>query len=194
MIFNPQKLLKLRLFNSRKKRIVWALVLIVLVVVVLFVLWLTADNEGKISDPSGSARSNVPSYKDFDGKFITFRYSGMYGVRALPTANQDLELYNFSASTMYQKNIAVSVSELTAGSLNNNSAYNLRRSQPDKYAQRDIQVAGMPATLWVKHDGKEETAIIPKGDRVAVLSFTTAGPTGQLGSEVTALLQTFTWK
>jgi hypothetical protein len=183
----------MKLPGTRRQRVgyVTGCLVIVLLVIGLF-LWFSADNEGTITPPDTVTAG--PAYRHFDGRYIAFNYKGMYGVRTLPAADYDLELYTFKAGTVYDKHIAVSVSKLPEGKLTNNSAYNLRQSQPETYTRREIQVAGAPATLWVKTDGKEETAIIPRGSQVAVLSFVSQGNVSQLDSEVTALLQTFTWK
>jgi hypothetical protein len=181
-----------KLFRGRRRWCILGGLILTALIIFLFASWLSADNEGTVSQPTNQTAAEA--YKNFDGQRLAFTYSGTYGVQTLPAKDNDLELYTFKASTIYDKHIAVSVSKLEGGKLSNNSAYNLRQSQPGTYTRRDVQVAGGTATVWVKSDNKEETVIIPHGNQVAVLSFVTAGNPAQLDKEVTALLQTLRWK
>lgn len=107
---------------------------------------------------------------------------------------QDLETYMFSMDTGYTKQLAVEVAELPGGNLDNDSAYNYRKSAPELYSAETITVDGQEASEWVKNDGSEITVFIPKGGIVATLAFTTGDPTDHLQPEVSTLLKTFSWK
>jgi hypothetical protein len=178
-----------------KRNYIWgAAGLIVVIGLGAGVLWAVSGNKGQILEAPARQATRAPAYKDFDGTYIAFRYKGTYQAQTLPAKDADLELAMLVAATNYDKRLAVAVSQLPGGNLNNNSAYLLRKSQPGLYTSRQLTVAGAPATVWVKADNQEQTVFIPHNDKVAMLSFTTAGRFDDLNPEVAALLQTFHWK
>ena len=157
-------------------------------------LWASAGSQGQIVVTPDKKIVHGPAYQVFDGSYMTFSYPSTYRVHKLDAKDTDLELFMLTADTNYDKRLAVSVSKLTAGGLNDNSAYLLRQSQPDTYASHKVSVDGSPALVWAKKDGLEQTVFISHGDKVATLAFTTTGNLDDLQPQVDALLQTFRWK
>lgn len=167
---------------------------LVLVLVAGLAVWASAANKGQIVDAADTKSGRAPTYQDFDSAYITFRYSGAYQAHKLEAKDLDLELSMLTVNTNYEKRLAVSVSQLAGRSLDSNSAYLLRKSQPEIYASRQVIIDGNVAVVSTKIDGLEQTVFIPHGDRVALLSFLTAGNFDDLQPEVDSLLKTFRWK
>jgi hypothetical protein len=175
-----------------RKRYLW-MVGVVLIIGGLLFWWAASGNQATISAGSAAQKATPVGAKQFDGKYMTFSYSGEYVIKPLQAQPPDLELYMLSADTQYSKQLAVSV---TTGSITQDTAYLLRQSQPNVYASHQQVVDGVSATVWVKKDGSEQTIFIPHGNIFALLSFSIAGTNadGQLTPEVNSLLASFQWK
>lgn len=182
--------------HSKRKRCILGAVTVTLLLVVVGsgIMWASSSNQGKIVAFSPKNPVYIPANKDFTSAYMTFTYDGNYKPHQLPATDNDLENTILSADKNYDKRLAVSVSKLSGGQLNSNSAYNLRASQTDAYSSHQVTVSGGAATVWTKNDGSEQTAFIPYGDKIAVLSFSTSGTAGNLSPEVVAVLASFRWK
>lgn len=181
-----------------QSRYIWASAGLVVVLSIAVAAWASASNNGQIlplaTRTSAQTPAQTQAYRTYNGSYMTFRYSGRYQPHNLVAKDMDLELSMLSADTNYEKRLAVAVSNLAGGSLDNNSANLLRKSQPFSYSSRQVSVDGAAAVVWTKADGLEQTVLIPHGDKVAVLSFSTVGTVDDLGVEVDTLLTTFRWK
>ena len=135
-----------------------------------------------------------PVIKTYESKYISFQHKGTYTKQDLKATNNDLELAMLDAATNYQKRIAVAVSRLPSGNLDNHSAYKLRESDPTKYKRQDVSTPGGKAIQWSAVDGSETIVFIVKESNVAVLTFSTAGNDNDLQTESAELLKTFKWK
>jgi hypothetical protein len=187
------------MIRQRRSRVrfVWAGVGLAVVIglVVAGVLWASAGSQGQIVNaPPDKKVIHGPAYQNYDGPYMTFSYLSTYQNHKLDAKDPDLDLAMLTADTNYDKRLAVSVSKLTGGGLDNNSAYLLRQSQPDTYTSSNISVNGSSAIVWIKKDGLERTVFIPHGDKVAMLAFTTTGNLDNLQPEVDALLASYRWK
>jgi hypothetical protein len=187
-----------REFRSGGKKKIYtvagAVILVALIAVAAY-FWSTKSNQGTIAYAASPGQQARISYKVLNGKYISFIYNGEYAVINMqPSGDNDLETYLLSADTSYQKQLAVDISTLPGGNLNNNSSYNFRKTSPYLYTSQNITVDGSPAVEWLKNDGSEITVQIPNGGKLATLSFTTGSPTDQLQPEVNALMQSFSWK
>lgn len=175
----------------QQRRFVWFGVGLVILFGLLF--YANSANKGRIVTADARPRTVTPANKTYTGKYMSFVYPGTYRTEARPAQGVDLEVAMLSADTNYDKRLAVSVSDLPGGLLDNNSAYKLRSTYTNLYASRALNTPGGAATVWVKRDNSEQTAFIQKGNRVAVLSFTTANTSEDLTAEVNALLGSFKW-
>lgn len=125
---------------------------------------------------------------------MSFSYSGIYVANNEGPKDSFVELYMLRAATNYDKQISASVAEIPGGNLESNGPYLHRKQRPDLYQSRKVEVEGRLVNVWVKNDGTEQTAIMPYGDKVVTLSFTSAGQNNELSTEVDSLLKTFHWK
>lgn len=181
------------LTKLRKKYLALPLVL-AFVVVGLGIFWSLSRNEGQINDTAVAAQTRLPPYLSYDGTYITFRYASKYQVEKLPVADKNLELATLTANTVFGKKLAVSVAKTEDGTLDTNSAYILRKSHQDLYSVRSIKIDGGQAAAYTKNDGLEETVFIPRGDKVAMFSFSTTGTVDDLKAESETVLESFQWK
>lgn len=177
-----------------KKQYVAIPVVVLVVAVAGVIAWSSAGNKGQISDTRASTPVRLAAYQDYNGSYMSFRYASKYQVQKLPAADNNLELATLTANTVFEKKLAVSVAKAEDGTLNANSAYILRKSHPELYSAQTLTVDGAPATAYTKNDGLEETIFIPRGNKVAMFSFSTAGTVDNLSAEANELLASFTWK
>lgn len=180
--------------KSLKKIIVVALII---GLAVYFVIWAASPSKGSVdvsaTSKNGSTTS-VPTIKNLDGTYIAFSYSGKYLAKSEGSKNNELEIHTLSADTHYDKRIIASVSNLPDGQIGSYGAYIYRKLHTETYTVKKVQVAGEAADLWVKNDGSEQTVMIPRGNKVATITFTTASMSDKLDSEAEALLKSFRWK
>jgi hypothetical protein len=179
----------------------WLKILIPLVVIagaiIWLVLWMRAPSDGNVTfkQVNNSNSSTALQEKQLNGQHISFKYSGKYVQSANTPANNDVERYTLSAGTNYDKRIEVAVVNLPNGQLSSNGDYIYRQKTPSVYTKRLQQTAIGQFEIWVKADGSEQTAMIPRGDKAIVLSFlTNTGAEASLTGEVDTLLKTVVWK
>lgn len=181
--------------SSRKRTILLASVALVIISIVAIGFFLaSADNKGVIVDAPVNSDKHGPTIKDFSGKFIFFRYSGIYDPKNSTLGDTDLEASVLTANTNYDKHIAVAVSRPQGGQLDYFSPYIARKTRTDLYQRQDLTVAGASAVLFIKQDNTERTVFIPHDGMIATLSFVSGGTYDDLQSEINQLLTTFSWK
>lgn len=163
-------------------------------VIGLGIFWSSSSNQGQISSATAAAQTRLPAYLNYDGTYIAFRYASKYQVEKLPVADSNLELATLTANTSFGKKLAVSVAKTEDGTLDTNSAFILRKSHQDLYSVRSITVGSGKAIAYTKNDGLEETVFIPRGNKVAMFSFSTTGTVDNLKTESETLLSSFEWK
>jgi hypothetical protein len=157
-------------------------------------MWASTPKQGTITNTSSSRVQTTYYDKKLEGTYMSFQYSGKYIAKTETVTNGDLERYTLSADTHYDKRILASVADLPDGRLESNGAYIFRQKSPDSYIYRKMQVNSGMIGVWVKKDGTEQTAMIPRGNKVVVISLVTASTNDDLAKETDALLNTFRWK
>ena len=180
---------------TKKWVIITSILLFVLAVLGVVGWWANTPKKGKvITAPVMRDQDQGYSVKELNGQYISFSYSGIYIPSSEPARDNFVELHMLRASTIYDKQIAVAVANLPDGNVNSNGAYLLRKSHPDLYKNRILNLGDKQIEVWSKSDGSEETAIMPKGDKVAILSFTSANKNDNLRTEADEVLKSFQWK
>ncbi len=159
-----------------------------------FGAWAMTTNRGTVLTPPDRVVKHGPASQQLDGIYISFAYNGIYELKKQPSTPNDVEMYYLTANTNYEKHLAVDVSRLPGGSLDNYVSYTARDSRKDVYTKQDITVDGGPATEFVKNDTTERTVFVPHGDKVLTLSFVSASVLDDSQSEVNSLLSSFHWK
>lgn len=185
---------KIKLQKKIVIRIIATLLLIGLVV--LFIQWMGSPHKGQVTvrSPPYNEIPSVRTDKILQGTYMTFSYSGMYLAKNESNKNNDLEIYTLIADTNFDKRIVASVSNLPDGQLNSYGAYKMRSVRTDLYTARKIQVGGEVIDVWVRNDNTEQTAFIPRGNKVATIAFVSSSTSDQLTPEVDAILRSFRWK
>lgn len=169
-------------------------VVLVTGMVVVFLAWSNAPNQGTIANASTAKAPAAYFDKTLDGTYMKFQHSSKYLLTSEIPSNGDLERYTLSADTRYDKRILISVTNLPDGRLDSNGAYIYRQSSKDVYGMRKLQIGSELYTVWVRNDGTEQTAMIPRGNKVAIISSVTANPKDDLNTEMDALLNSFRLK
>lgn len=180
--------------TTKRKFIIGAL-LVAVVIIGAGITWASSGNSGQIMKETMQAPAKrLPAFADYNGKYISFTHLGSYSEHQIEAKDLDLEVAMLTASTTYDKRLAVAVSRLNGGTLSSNSAYSFRSSQAGTYTSHQVSTPGGTASVWVKNDNLEQTAFIQRNDTVATLAFTTAGNADDLNPEVAAVLASFRWK
>lgn len=159
-----------------------------------FLVWSNAPNQGTIANASPTKAPTAYFNKTLNGERMQFQYSSKYSLKNEIPSNGDLERYTLSADTRYDKRILISATNLPDGRLESNGAYTYRQSSKTVYAMRKLQVGSEVYTVWERNDGTEQTAMIPRGDKVAIITSVTANPKDDLTTEMDALLNSFRLK
>jgi hypothetical protein len=160
-----------------------------------FGVWAVSDNKGTIVSVKDDYKDDTrPKILDLNGRYINFKYSSMYQSVKQDAGGISLENYFLTANTNYEKHLAVAVYSLRDTNLESFSPYNVRLVQPSLYKRSEAVVAGNSVITFAKSDNSEQTVFIAHGDKVTSLSFTTTGSYDDLTSEVSTILQTFSWK
>lgn len=159
-------------------------------------IWSQAPSRGKVVPVSAlNNAAKTDSVKKLDGAYISLQHRAEYEVQKGTASNNDLERYTLSASTQYNKQILASVVNLPGGQLKSNGDYIYRHKSPETYTSRKLQVKDKVIDVWVKKDGTEQTAMIPRGDKAAVVSLVAAaGANLQLTTEMNELLHSLEWQ
>lgn len=179
--------------STKRKILLSGAVILVLGIAYVVFLNYTSD-EGSITTQYTSDQ-NQPKYQTLNGQKVTLQYNKQYAVRVLqPQSSNDVENYMLIADTVYDKRLAVSISQLPTGKLTDNSSYNLRFVHPELYTEHTEAVTAGSAMVFVNNQGGEQTAFIMHRGLVATLAFTTTGAEDQLTPEVNQLLASFRWK
>ena len=167
----------------------------IIVIIGLF-WWFSTANKGSIGEAQQFKSINKKvGYNELNGKYIYLQYANNYFIQKLPATDNDLELYTISANTAYTKQLVVSVTKLPDNKLENNSAYMLRNTRTDLYTERVVETKTLKARVWTRNDNQEQTAILEKDSKVAVLSFVQqGGEPYKLNAEVNTLLRSFEWR
>lgn len=174
---------------------IWiGVVLVVIFIVIGFGSWAIALNKGIVLTPQDRNLRHGPSTQQLNGRYISFSYSSSYELKKLPTGSSELEGYYLNARTNYEKHLAVDVSKLPGGSLNNYPSYTARDSHKELYAKQNVTVDGGLSTMFVKNDNTERTVFATHGDKVLTLSFVSTGSLDDLQTEINTLLSTSHWK
>lgn len=175
---------------------IWGGVALVVVIGVAGgIIWSMSSNQGTVITQAPNRPADQPlTTKTVDGPYISFGYSSIYKMQKLPVTTDDLESYYLTASTNYEKHLAVTVSRLDGGVLSNFGGYSARSLHPELYSHQDVTVDGSPAVLVIKKDNTERTVFAAHGDRVVALAFVSIGGVEDVQAEIDGLLSTFHWK
>ena len=182
--------------SHRKWWIAASIVIVAGIVTALFMVWALSGNSAKITQSVTSPHLTPVAYKTYNGKYISLQYMNIYQQKTASTEGPGLEQTLLRADTSYEKTLAIGVQPMLEGGISADSGYQYRQQHPDLYQSQQITVAGAPATEWLKNDGTEQTVYIGHGTKYAVISFSLdrTNDTAGLPAEVTALLQSFSWK
>lgn len=174
-------------------KIIIPVVLIIGVTVGLLV-WANAPNQGTISNASTVKSPTAYFDKTLDGTYMKFKYSSKYVAKDAGPGNGDLERYTLSANTRYDRRILASVADLPDGRLESNGAYIFRQKNSSLYSHRMVKVGSDIIDVAVNKDGTEQTAMIPRDKKAAIISFVSSNTSDDLTTEIDSLLNSFQWK
>jgi hypothetical protein len=181
--------------SKRRRTIVFVFVGIVAAAVVVGIfMWTTAGNKAVIVSTPDTTTKHGPTIKDYSGKYVSFRYPGVYNAKKTTLGDIDLEAYMFTASTNFEKHFAFDVASPNYGQLDYYSPYLARKLHPELYKRQDFNVGADPAVLFISNDLTERTVFITHKAMVLTLSFFSQGASEDLQPEVAKLLSTVSWK
>ncbi len=106
-----------------------------------------------------------------------------------------LEVYRIARSDINGRRIfVVTIKQLPAGGMGEESSYKLRRINPDVYREGGMTVGDLAFATFQKADNTELTAFVVRGDKLAMLAYTLQAPDGDLEAEARELFDDFRWQ
>lgn len=186
----------MKLNQIKRSKIIVPAVIVILVIgsVASFVLWASKPHQGRVTNASSSRETVAYQDKLLEGTYFQFVHSSNYSIKKEAALNGEIERYTLSAGTRYDKRLLAAITNLPDGQIDSYGAYIYRKSSADVYSMRKIQSGSNTYNVWVRKDGTEQTAMIQRGNKLALITLVTANPKDDLTTEMDALLNTFKWK
>ncbi len=189
------------------RRIVFGIALVTAVVGVLVVLYFVflgnSSVKGQVKSiplrQTTDLRDRTSNFLTLKAQRFSLQYSSKYGSQdtSVHTTNT-LEAYQYVASTIYDKRMAVAAQPLKAGGLEEESSYKMRKIYADKYAERSAVIAdGTKAIVMTKRADtpeKEAVLFVTKGDLLVTVALVVTGGDDDLGKEIDAIAKSFQWR
>jgi hypothetical protein len=162
---------------------------------------LTGPAEGNIDQTSSrSLNYSAPliTVKNIQaaGKYIRFNYPDSY--RPVPIdkpALPQLEAFNFVTKNAPYSELALGVSRLASGNLNDDGSYNMRSLSPDKYKLEKWSVDGAAVPVFVSlQEGYGVAAFITHNGMLLTIAMSGQGDKLQMQKDVQAVLKSLEWQ
>lgn len=131
------------------------------------------------------------------GKYFTLTYDGALDTVSNISQSDTTahEVYRVARSDIRGRRIfVVTIKQLPAGGMSEESSYKLRRIKPDIYREGGMTIGDYAFVTFQKTDNTELTAFVVQGDKLAMLAYTLQAPDGDLESEARALFDDFRWQ
>lgn len=160
----------------------------------LIAVWAGSSHKGSITTHVQKSTDTTVLGKKLDGSYFSLMYRNGYAKRVLPVTDNNIELYELTADTVYDKRLSVEITHLRSGVLSDDGSYNLRRVHPEDYQERLLKTNNAEAHIMVKANGKEQTAFFAHNGMLATLAFVTDGASDKLPAEVDGVVSSFQWK
>lgn len=179
------------------KRVVFVIAsifaIMMIVLVALFIYMSNNSSQGVISKPRLQG-VNPAQKKPLTLKAQNFSLSYPTTYANVTTQQRDInaiEQYQFTAGTIYDKRLAITVVKIPEG-IGENSAYKFRKLYADQYIESSIKVDDGNAFVMAKNDKSEQALFIPKGNRMTILVLVTDG-SEDLMPEIDSIAKSFKW-
>ena len=179
---------------QRRQQAAIAASVLVVVALGVIVYWSGASHGGTIHAHKDQATVADTADKVLSSDRISLNYQNGYAKRILPPTDNNIELYELTAPTVYDKRLSVELTRLPSANLSDDGSYNLRRVHPQQYQERLVTTQYGQAHIMVKTDGTEQTVFLPHSGMLLTLAFVSAGELDKLPAEVNAVLASFRWK
>ena len=167
-------------------------------VVIYFIFLANTSTKGTVTLVKPSSGSQKPAGDlALKGTYIRFSYGSTYiSQNTQVTVPNALEQHVLLSNGFEGKQIAVVVSRLVEGSLDEYASYKFRSVHPEDYTEKPLKVIGSTGAIMEKHDGSEVTAFVVKRDMITSISITANSASSNhadLEPEMTKLLKSFSW-
>ncbi len=168
--------------------------IVAVIIVGGLVWWSRSSTSGTVTIRRPATLDAAALGKTLDGTNFSLKYPNSYAKRVLPAKDNDIELYELRANTVYDKRLAVEITHLPTAVLTDDGSYNFRKVHPEDYQERLLNTQAGDAHIMIKSDGKEQTAFMIHNGKLATLAFVTDGAADQLTSEVDQVVASVRWK
>jgi lipopolysaccharide export LptBFGC system permease protein LptF len=136
-----------------------------------------------------------PTTNQLAGLYFDMVYPGIFDqVGRLQNDTHSLEQYNISSKKDYRRTMAVSVRDLEANLLDNDSSYKFRKINPKDYKEHTDKLGGEPVAVMAKLDNTEVTLFWPHQGKILTISITSSNPNDVLADFMTAVEPTLRWR
>lgn len=155
-------------------------------------VWALSINRGTVT-PTPDRSADTPTIKHLAGSYLSFNYSSIYSVDPAHLGTNELEAYNLTTATSYEKHVAIAVTRLTVP-LDQDTDYSSRKTHPELYTQQSLITPAGTAVEFIRQDGTERTVFLTHGTMVASLAFVSMSKLDDVQSEITTMLDTVQWE
>jgi hypothetical protein len=155
--------------------------------------------EGTITKPiPEKSTTSTASSKTLTTQYYSTEYSARYTTLTKPDNSASLDAQILTArekgKSGTSSSLALTVVNLPAGGVTEDSSYHLFKSQPNVYKLEEETINGEPVHVGIRTDqGYEKTYLWPHGKYLLTVVLTTFAPSPDTDSELLAMLQHVKW-
>lgn len=159
--------------------------------------WINSPVKGKIVKHEEAIDSIVIENnkdKQFNGKFVSYDYSGEYILSEEESTSTDGDkqvLYGPRGSSMRMVIMASLSNDINYDDI---SAVKMRDLNPDRYEKSNIDIAGSPALLYKRKDEFEMVALCLNNNKLFTMSITANTNDIQMEENFGKMLKSVKWK
>lgn len=146
----------------------------------VYIIWLFLQRPAigdvrVVQKASTEDRDSAQNPKQYQGKYLTFSYPGVYVEKAheTPTSGPIKESIFLSAADFEGRKIAIVVEEREARDFETSPAFQMRSDKPKEYGQETVSASGFDGFLFKKNTQVfERTFFLHSGDFIISISVT----------------------
>lgn len=195
---------KLKEVPEKKKRKKILLVFFLLLMVIAILVWLNmqkpvVSRNIRVIEPAIEKKSEAAKER-FESRYLSFVHSSSYKLKnheEADEANRVLERAFFAEEGVNSKKIALTVSHLESGNLEENADYTMRKTFPKKYKKGRFEKEEITAVVFSVNEASyfEKVYFLIKDGYLAEIAFSAPFAENQeLENEADAIAGSVRWK
>jgi hypothetical protein len=148
------------------------------------------------NDQNSVAAAEDNTTYQVNGKYLNFQYPGFF--RPVPVekpTGAQLSTFDYIAKSSPFWELAVQISSLPSGNLDNDGSYHMRSVSPDRYQRLSWTAGGSPVTVFAdKNDGYSKAAYIAHQGKLVSIALTGSGDETRMDQVLQGVLNSLEWE